>query len=177
MRNKKRLKRTSTVSSNPATSNAALNLMAELARLAPAQVAQNVMPIFTFMGTNVMQRDDAQSTRIVDKVDVYLQCRFGHCADASSARLDYPNNSTCTGISAPTTVSIEGTDASRHGRSPARIRGRSYSCAPPSPLTVRELQINDMHTRSLLRFPSLSVSSFASSRFLDLKTSWRPCAH
>lgn len=42
--------------------------MADLAKLAPAQVAQNVMPIFTFMGTNVLQRDDAQSTRIVDKV-------------------------------------------------------------------------------------------------------------
>lgn len=48
--------------------------MADLARLAPAQVAQNVMPIFTFMGTNVLQRDDAQSTRVVDKVRQSLTC-------------------------------------------------------------------------------------------------------
>lgn len=28
---------------------------------------QNIMPIFTFMGTNVLQRDDAYSSRVVDK--------------------------------------------------------------------------------------------------------------
>lgn len=64
--------------------------MADLARLAPAQVAQNVMPIFTFMGTNILQRDDAQSTRVVDKVSNLTQILFSlaeqHTPDPSHNR-------------------------------------------------------------------------------------------
>jgi hypothetical protein len=45
--------------------------MATLARLAPEAVVQNVMPIFTFMGSNVFHRDDPYSFRVVQKVFEY----------------------------------------------------------------------------------------------------------
>lgn len=43
---------------NPQTFHQALLLMATLARLAPESVLRNVMPVFTFMGSNVFRRDD-----------------------------------------------------------------------------------------------------------------------
>lgn len=42
--------------------------MASLARIAPDAVLHNVMPIFTFMGSNVFHRDDTYSFRVVQKV-------------------------------------------------------------------------------------------------------------
>jgi len=42
--------------------------MASLARLAPDSVLHNVMPVFTFMGSNVFHRDDTYSFRVVQKV-------------------------------------------------------------------------------------------------------------
>ncbi|KAG6334786.1 hypothetical protein ID866_4304 [Astraeus odoratus] len=50
---------------NPQTFNAALLLMANLARLSPDSVLHNVMSIFTFMGSNVFHRDDSYSFRVV----------------------------------------------------------------------------------------------------------------
>lgn len=58
------------VSENPQTFNQALLLMATLSRLAPDAVLRNVMPIFTFMGSNVFHRDDTYSFRVVQKVDI-----------------------------------------------------------------------------------------------------------
>ncbi|KAF8515684.1 armadillo-type protein [Hysterangium stoloniferum] len=55
------------VSDNPQTFNQTLLLIANLARLAPEFVMQNVMPIFTFMGSNVFHRDDTYSFRVVQK--------------------------------------------------------------------------------------------------------------
>ncbi|KAI0070967.1 hypothetical protein K474DRAFT_1669523 [Panus rudis PR-1116 ss-1] len=55
------------VSENPQTFNQALLLMATLARLAPDAVLLNIMPIFTFMGSNVFHRDDSYSFRVVQK--------------------------------------------------------------------------------------------------------------
>lgn len=46
--------------------------MATLARLSPEAVLHNVMPVFTFMGSNVFHRDDAYSFRVVQKV--WLSC-------------------------------------------------------------------------------------------------------
>lgn len=54
-------------SENPQTFNQALLLMATLARLAPDAVLLNIMPIFTFMGSNVFHRDDSYSFRVVQK--------------------------------------------------------------------------------------------------------------
>lgn len=42
--------------------------MATLTRLAPDAVVHNVMPVFTFMGSNVFHRDDTYSFRVVEKV-------------------------------------------------------------------------------------------------------------
>ncbi|KIJ18295.1 hypothetical protein PAXINDRAFT_97715, partial [Paxillus involutus ATCC 200175] len=53
------------VTSNPQTFNEALLLMANLARLTPDSVLHNIMPIFTFMGSNVFHRDDSYSFRVV----------------------------------------------------------------------------------------------------------------
>ena len=58
----------SPVSGNPQTSNQALLLMANLARLAPESVLYNVMPVFTFMGSNVFHRDDTYSFKVVQQV-------------------------------------------------------------------------------------------------------------
>ena len=43
-------------------------LMGNLARLDPASVLTHVMPIFTFMGSNVFHRDDAYSFKVIQKV-------------------------------------------------------------------------------------------------------------
>jgi U3 small nucleolar RNA-associated protein 10 len=56
------------VADNPQTFHQALLLMATLAKLAPDSVLHNVMPVFTFMGANVFQRDDSYSFRVVQKV-------------------------------------------------------------------------------------------------------------
>ena len=48
--------------------------MATLTRLAPDAVLRNVMPIFTFMGSNVFHRDDTYSFRVVQKVRDHPLC-------------------------------------------------------------------------------------------------------
>ena len=58
----------SPVSENPQTFNQALLLMATLAKLAPNAILHNIMPIFTFMGSNVFHRDDSYSFKVVQKV-------------------------------------------------------------------------------------------------------------
>ncbi|KLO17716.1 hypothetical protein SCHPADRAFT_845947 [Schizopora paradoxa] len=52
---------------NPQTFNQALLLMASLARLSSESVLQNVLPIFTFMGSNVFHRDDSYSFKVIQK--------------------------------------------------------------------------------------------------------------
>lgn len=52
---------------NPQTYHQSLLLLAQLGPLVPDQLVHNVMPIFTFMGANVLQRDDAYSLRVVDQ--------------------------------------------------------------------------------------------------------------
>ena len=56
------------VSENPQTFHQALLLMASMARLTPDAVVHNVMPVFTFMGSNVFHRDDTYSFTVVQKV-------------------------------------------------------------------------------------------------------------
>ncbi|WVR07984.1 hypothetical protein IAU60_005027 [Kwoniella sp. DSM 27419] len=53
-------------STNPRTSQRALLVASELARLIPEAVLHNVMPIFTFMGASDFQRDDAYSFGVVE---------------------------------------------------------------------------------------------------------------
>ncbi|KAF8889071.1 hypothetical protein BD779DRAFT_1714897 [Infundibulicybe gibba] len=56
------------VADNPQTFHQALLLMSSLTRLAPESVLQNVMPVFTFMGSNVFHRDDTYSFSVVRQV-------------------------------------------------------------------------------------------------------------
>ena len=58
------------VSRNPQTFNQALLLISNMARLAPDSVLFNVMPVFTFMGSNIFHRDDSHSFKIVQQVCV-----------------------------------------------------------------------------------------------------------
>jgi hypothetical protein len=55
-------------SSNPRTAQDALLLLGTLASLAPDSVLHNIMPVFTYMGTDEIQRDDAHSIAVVEKV-------------------------------------------------------------------------------------------------------------
>ncbi|KAI0063355.1 ARM repeat-containing protein [Artomyces pyxidatus] len=55
------------VSENPQTFHQALLLVSSLARLAPESVLHNIMPVFTFMGSNVFHRDDTYSFRVIQK--------------------------------------------------------------------------------------------------------------
>ncbi|KAK4157931.1 hypothetical protein C8A00DRAFT_29159 [Chaetomidium leptoderma] len=54
-------------SSSPAVINAALLLVANLARTAPDVVLQSVMPIFTFMGSSVLKQADDYSAHVVNQ--------------------------------------------------------------------------------------------------------------
>ncbi|THU93396.1 hypothetical protein K435DRAFT_779869 [Dendrothele bispora CBS 962.96] len=52
---------------NPQTFHQALLLIASLTRLAPESVLHNIMPVFTFMGSNIFHRDDTYSFAVVQK--------------------------------------------------------------------------------------------------------------
>ncbi|KAI8990419.1 armadillo-type protein [Trametes punicea] len=54
-------------SENPQSFHQASLLLASLARIAPDPVLHNIMPIFTFMGSNVFHRDDSYTFRVVQK--------------------------------------------------------------------------------------------------------------
>ncbi|SPO40566.1 related to UTP10 - nucleolar protein, component of the small subunit processome [Pseudozyma flocculosa] len=54
-------------SHNPQTFQHALLLLSRVATIAPEPVLHNVMPIFTFVGSTVLQRDDAFSYTVVEK--------------------------------------------------------------------------------------------------------------
>ena len=54
-------------SSNPQTHQHALLFLAQLAPIFPQCVLQSIMPIFTFMGTNVMKHDDNYSFHVVER--------------------------------------------------------------------------------------------------------------
>ncbi|KAJ7452113.1 hypothetical protein B0H11DRAFT_1742292 [Mycena galericulata] len=74
------------VADNPQTFNQALLLMATLARLAPDSVLHNVMPVFTFMGSNVFHRDDSYSFKVT--VDSIVPVMVSSLKSAHSTPLD-----------------------------------------------------------------------------------------
>ncbi|KAJ3329702.1 HEAT repeat-containing protein 1 [Blyttiomyces sp. JEL0837] len=53
------------VTENPQTHNQALLLMAEIAEVYPESVLLNVIPVFTFMGANILRRDDNYSFQVI----------------------------------------------------------------------------------------------------------------
>jgi len=52
---------------SPQVRNNALLLVSALANVAPELILHSVMPVFTFMGTNVMRQEDEFSTHVVQK--------------------------------------------------------------------------------------------------------------
>ncbi|KAG0355784.1 HEAT repeat-containing protein 1 [Gamsiella multidivaricata] len=52
---------------NPQTHNQALLLMAAIATLYPEKVLHNIMPVFTFMGANVLRQDDNYSFHVIQQ--------------------------------------------------------------------------------------------------------------
>ncbi|KAF9277204.1 HEAT repeat-containing protein 1 [Mortierella alpina] len=55
------------VTGNPQTHNQALLLMAAIASLYPEKVLHNIMPVFTFMGANVLRQDDNYSFHVIQQ--------------------------------------------------------------------------------------------------------------
>ncbi|KAG0048658.1 HEAT repeat-containing protein 1 [Gryganskiella cystojenkinii] len=55
------------VTSNPQTHNQALLLMAAIAASYPEKVLHNIMPVFTFMGANVLRQDDNYSFHVIQQ--------------------------------------------------------------------------------------------------------------
>ncbi|KAJ7987637.1 hypothetical protein DPEC_G00328550 [Dallia pectoralis] len=55
------------VSDMPQTHHQALLLLGSLAGIFPEKVLHNIMPIFTFMGANIMRLDDAYSFQVINK--------------------------------------------------------------------------------------------------------------
>ncbi|KAH8084910.1 armadillo-type protein [Cristinia sonorae] len=77
------------VSENPQTFNQALLLTATLAKLAPNAILHNIMPIFTFMGSNVFHRDDSYSFRVVQKtIDSIVPVMAASLRDTHPNRLE-----------------------------------------------------------------------------------------
>ena len=57
-------------SENPQVQNTALLVIAGLAVIAPELVLHSIMPIFTFMGSNVLKKDDEYSAIVIDQVSL-----------------------------------------------------------------------------------------------------------
>ncbi|KAL2917305.1 snoRNA-binding rRNA-processing protein utp10 [Polyrhizophydium stewartii] len=55
------------VTDNPQTHNAALLLLSTVASVAPQSVLINIMPVFTFMGANILRQDDNFSFHVIQQ--------------------------------------------------------------------------------------------------------------
>ncbi|KAL9551329.1 hypothetical protein MBANPS3_004308 [Mucor bainieri] len=55
------------ITGNPQTHNQALLLMATIASVFPETVLHNIMPVFTFMGANVLRQDDNYSFQVIQQ--------------------------------------------------------------------------------------------------------------
>lgn len=62
--------RTTTI---PQVRNSALLLVSALAKVTPESILHGIMPIFTFMGANVLRQDDDFSAYVVKQVSVLKQ--------------------------------------------------------------------------------------------------------
>ncbi|KAL7753609.1 snoRNA-binding rRNA-processing protein utp10 [Sorochytrium milnesiophthora] len=52
---------------NPQTHNATLLLLSSIALLYPEKVLHNIMPVFTFMGANVLRHDDEYTFQVIER--------------------------------------------------------------------------------------------------------------
>ena len=74
---------------NPQTHNQALLLMAAIASLYPEKVLHNIMPVFTFMGANVLRQDDNYSFHVIQQtlekiIPPLVTAHRRHCAEGQS---------------------------------------------------------------------------------------------
>lgn len=58
---------------NPQVRNSALLLVSALAKLTPELILHSIMPIFTFMGANVLRQDDDFSAYVVKQASMSKQ--------------------------------------------------------------------------------------------------------
>uniref|UniRef100_A0A7N8XJX5 HEAT repeat-containing protein 1 n=1 Tax=Mastacembelus armatus TaxID=205130 RepID=A0A7N8XJX5_9TELE len=73
----------------PQTHHHALLLLGTVATIFPEKVLHNIMPIFTFMGANIMRLDDAYSFRVIDKtVQMVIPALIKLSDGSSSAHVD-----------------------------------------------------------------------------------------
>uniref|UniRef100_A0A8P4GR60 HEAT repeat-containing protein 1 n=1 Tax=Dicentrarchus labrax TaxID=13489 RepID=A0A8P4GR60_DICLA len=74
----------------PQTHHHALLLLGTAATIFPEKVLHNIMPIFTFMGANIMRLDDAYSFRVIDKtVQMVIPALIKQLSvDGSSSQVD-----------------------------------------------------------------------------------------
>ncbi|KAI9454082.1 hypothetical protein F5148DRAFT_1378333 [Russula earlei] len=76
-------------SESPQTFHQALLLIASLARVAPKSVLHNIMPVFTFIGSNVFHRDDNYSFRVVQKtIDSIIPLMVSSLKEKTTSRED-----------------------------------------------------------------------------------------
>ena len=61
---------------NPQVQQAALLLVASIAKVAPKLILHSVMPIFTFMGTGLMRNNDDYSAHVLKKARRISQRSF-----------------------------------------------------------------------------------------------------
>uniref|UniRef100_A0A7N6BI18 HEAT repeat-containing protein 1 n=1 Tax=Anabas testudineus TaxID=64144 RepID=A0A7N6BI18_ANATE len=77
------------VSDMPQTHHHALLLLGTVATIFPEKVLHNIMPIFTFMGANIMRLDDTYSFRVIDKtVQMVIPALIKLSDGSSSAHVD-----------------------------------------------------------------------------------------
>ncbi|XP_077481923.1 HEAT repeat-containing protein 1 [Stigmatopora argus] len=72
----------------PQTHHHALLLLGTIANIFPEKVLHNIMPIFTFMGANIMRLDDAYSFRVIDKTVQMVIPALIKARDKSDSGLD-----------------------------------------------------------------------------------------
>ncbi|KAL4640133.1 HEAT repeat-containing protein 1 [Arapaima gigas] len=77
-------------SSMPQTHHHALLLLGTMAGMFPEKVLHNIMPIFTFMGANVMRLDDAYSFQVISKtVQTVIPALIKACEGGASELPDH----------------------------------------------------------------------------------------
>uniref|UniRef100_A0A8C9X9E9 HEAT repeat-containing protein 1 n=1 Tax=Sander lucioperca TaxID=283035 RepID=A0A8C9X9E9_SANLU len=70
----------------PQTHHHALLLLGAAAAIFPEKVLHNIMPIFTFMGANIMRLDDAYSFRVIDRtVQMVIPALIQQLSDGSAS--------------------------------------------------------------------------------------------
>lgn len=75
--------------------NSALLLVSALAKVTPELILHSIMPVFTFMGANVLRQDDEYSAYVVKQVRMFIQWFIGFKANRDVDHgIGYPTSCT-----------------------------------------------------------------------------------